>query len=71
MIYDAVGLIVESWASAFGGPIDYPERHCNRSANELIAASEGDPAGLADRVDAIVTRWETVRLADIAGEFKE
>lgn len=49
----------------------FAERHLARSKADLLAASECQPADLADRVAACVEKWHTDRVADLVSELSE
>lgn len=70
MVTEACGPLAAAWAAAFGGPSDYPEQHIARSRRELLDATDGPAIEFADRVDRLVSRWESDRLVDVAGEFR-
>lgn len=71
IVVESVGPAVEAWAAAFGGPADYPEQHVARSRRELLDAADGPAEAFAERIDRLVSRWETDRLIDVANEFNE
>ncbi len=49
----------------------FAERHLARSKADLLAASECQPADLAHRVESVVEKWHTDRVADLVSELSE
>lgn len=70
MVADHTGAVAETWAESFGGAVDYPARHVERSRSELLAASEVRAHALAESVERVVSRWTSERLVEVAGEFQ-
>ncbi|HJZ57300.1 MAG TPA: phage portal protein [Gemmataceae bacterium] len=75
MLADHTRALIEAWSAAFGtdpwgGAEAFAEQHLADSKNALLAAAEVPADRLADSVESVVSRWQSERLAAIAGELQ-